>query len=166
MVRKKQNKNDDVIKIIKKKRTLQTIISDPYKNSKPSQVTDVYWIYAENNVVSYPEDTERSGKWLIFVPNDKIDEIWMTIKKATENGLLVKASKVATSKPNPNAPTSKDKVICVYTYDCEDKKDVMRIRDGLRKIGFISKIPYKTDKATLENKYSVKGDTRISTYYE
>jgi hypothetical protein len=80
MVGKKQNNDDDIIKITKKKRRLQTTLSDPYKNNKPSQVTDVYWIYAENNG-AYLDDTERSGKWLIFVPNDKIDEVWMMIKK-------------------------------------------------------------------------------------
>ena len=166
MVKKKQSKTEDDLTKIIKKRIIQTIISDPYKDSKPSQITDVYWIYAKNDVVSYPKDTERSGKWLIFVPTDKIDAVWATIKKATEKGLLGKFSKVATAKPNPNAPTSKDKVICVYTYDYEDEKDVMRIREELRKLGIVSKIPYKTNKATLENKYSVRGNTRISTYYE
>jgi histidyl-tRNA synthetase len=87
-------------------------------------------------------------------------------KKATEEGLLGKYSKVATAIPNLNAPTPKNTVICVYTYDHDDRKDVMRIRDELRKMGFTSKIPYKADKATLENKYSVKRNTRISTYYE
>jgi len=54
----------------------------------------------------------------------------------------------------------------VYTYDSNDREDVMRIRTELRKVGIVSKIPYKTNKATLENKYSIKGDTKISTYYE
>jgi len=42
----------------------------------------------------------------------------------------------------------------------------MRIREELRSLGIVSKISYKTDKATRENQYQIKGSTRISLYYE
>lgn len=58
------------------------------------------------------------------------------------------------------------KVICVYSYAYTDKDDVMRIRQELRKIGIENKIPYKTDKATGQGQYQIKGNSRISVYYE
>ncbi len=92
--------------------------------------------------------------------------MWGKIKKATEEGKLSSSAKVATAKPNPNATNPEIKVICVYTYDWTDEDDVRRIREELRKLGIINKIPYKADEDTLSGKYGVKGNTRISKYYE
>ncbi len=150
---------------IKETRNKQIKLSKPFEDSKPSEITSIYWIWAENDKKHYPDSTERSGKWLIFADINKIDEIWKKVKDATENNLLGCFSKVSTAKPNPNAQDSKSKVICVYTYDYEDKKDVMRIREELRKLGITFKIPYKSDKATLEGQYSVRGHKEISSYY-
>ncbi len=147
-------------------RKFQIAKSEQYANAKPSEVTDIYWIYAHRTKGDYPKSTLNSGKWLVFVNSDNIDDVWKDIKTATESGLLGKASKVATNKPNPNATNSNVKVICVYSYDYTDEQDVMRIRRELRKIGIESKIPYKTDRATQENKYVVKGSKRTSVYYE
>ena len=66
---------------VKKKR-------DSYSDAKPSEVTKEYWIYAERQQGEYPEFAPRSGKWLIFVPEKDIDEVWAKIKKATEEGKL------------------------------------------------------------------------------
>ena len=57
-------------------------------------------------------------------------------------------------------------MICVYTYDADDREDVLRVRQALRDLGFDRPIPYKTDRATLEGRYQVKGHQRISLYYE
>lgn len=149
----------------KKKRKIQVRISKSFQDQNPSKVTEIYWLYAQNKAIQYPEPTEGSGKWLIFSPNDEIDESWVKVKEATEKGLLGGESKVATSKLNPNATSSKNKVICVYTYDWKDEEDVMRVREELRELGFSQKIPYKTDKATLEGRYVVRGHKRISQYY-
>jgi len=53
----------------------------------------------------------------------------------------------------------------VYTYNFEDEEDVMRVREELRRLGFTSKIPYKTDEETRSGRYQVKGDREISEYY-
>jgi hypothetical protein len=135
------------------------------ESNLPSQITNVYWLYAERKVGNYPAATENCGKWLLFSPIAEIDAAWKVIKTATENGVLGSSSKVATAKPNPNATDNDTKVICVYTYDCFDMEDVMRIREELRNLGFRSKIPYKTDKATISQQYQKNGSTRISLYY-
>jgi hypothetical protein len=137
----------------------------PRSPRAPSWIQDEYWVTAaarRNRV----RRTERSGKWLIFVPPGELDAAWAKIKKATEAGLLGDSSKAATALPNPNAADPTAKVICVYTYDSDDREDVLRVRQALRDLGFDRPIPYKTDRATLEGRYQVKGHRQISLYYE
>jgi len=151
---------------IVKVRIRRWIRPDPYTDANPSQVTKVYWISAvRRNGSPYPVPSFKSGKWLIFVPNEQVDAVWSKIKKATEEGLLGDSSKVATSKPNPNAVSADKKVICVYSYDWTDYDDVMRIRAELRNLGINWKISYKSDADTASDKYSVKGDRNIAKYY-
>lgn len=120
---------------------------------KPSKVADGYWIYARRKKGFYPAHTARSGKWLIFVPTSQIDRTWEIVKQATVNGLLGDISKVATALENPHAPDNNTKVICVYTYDYEDKDDVYTIRSKLYELGFAKKLVYKTDQTTKSGKY-------------
>jgi hypothetical protein len=134
--------------------------------SAPSQITDEYWLYAERKRGQYPKANTKSGKWLVFVPVSQVDEVWAKIKHATEDGLLGDSAKVATARPNPNASDPSKKVICVYTYDWTDEEDARRIRDELRTLGIVSKIPYKTDRDTSTGRYARHGFRRISKEYE
>ena len=144
----------------------QAQLASRHSESNPSEVTEVYWIYAIRKTGTYPSATDQSGKWLVFVPVSQIDEVWAKIKVATEEGKLGGASKVSTGLPNPNATEPENKVICVYTYDWTDEEDVTRVREELRKLGVTRKIPYKSDEDTLKGKYRVAGDTKISKRYE
>jgi hypothetical protein len=132
----------------------------------PSQITDEYWLYAVRKRGQYPKATAKSGKWLLFVPVSRVDEVWAKIREATEDGRLGDSAKVATAKPNSNTTDPSKKVICVYTYDWTDEKDVRRIRDELRALGIVSKIPYKMDRDTTAGRYAKRGHQRISKYYE
>ncbi len=105
------------------------------------------WIYARN-LVNDREDGDNGGKWLLFVKPNLRDNLWNLIKDNTEQGNLGCASKISVDAGNGCH------VICVYTYDYKDDKDVRRVRDKLRLLGFEKKIPYKTDEATRNN---VKG---------
>lgn len=135
-------------------------------NRKPFEVSDVYWLYADRKTGHYPRTTPQSGKWLIWVPEKEIDEVWDRIRRATEEGRLGSQSKVATARPSPLAVDPRKRVICVYTYDWTDEKDVRQIREELRKLGITEPIPYKSDADTLAGKYKAKGHKRISKYYE
>lgn len=138
----------------------------PYSDAKPSEVTDVYWVYAKRGEGKYPKLTLRSGKWLVFVDKKDVDEVWAKIKKAVEEGKLGNDAKVATAKPNRLATNPNKRVICVYTYDYTDEQDIRRVREELRHLGINSRIPYKTDEDTLSGKYQITGHTRISKYLE
>ena len=132
----------------------------------PSETYDCYWLgckthpYYENE---YPKDTINGGKWLIFRSKERIDKQWEKIRLGTILGFLGNRAKVSTAKPNPNS-SSKSFVICVYTYDFNDKKDVKRIRKELKNLGIKEVIKYKTNKSTLEGKYANKGFKNISKY--
>jgi len=141
-------------------------MSKPAPEPKPSEETDAFWIYAQGPPGKWPEDTGRDGKWLVFEPTTHVDAVWALIKQATEAGRLGTAAKVATARPHPNATDQRSKVICVYTYDWKDEADVKRVREELRRLGITRKIPYKTDADTMAGRYTVRGHTRISKYYE
>ena len=134
-------------------------------NENPSRVMNVYWLFAERKQGKYPSHSENGGKWLVFVPIAQIDNVWSKIRSAVEEGRLGDLAKVATAKPNPNATDPRTKVICVYTYNWTDIEDVMRIRQELRQLGIIWKIPNKADEDTDSGKYANRGTKRISKYY-
>ena len=85
--------------------------------------------------------------------------------QATEQGKLGSLAKCATAMPNPNATDPNSKVICVYTYDAEDKDDVIRIAWELYQLGVAPIVlNYKQDRETSEGKYVKRGYKRVSRY--
>src|SRR5258706_13268943 len=87
--------------------------------------TQVYgaWLYAACDHLWYPEDTERSGKWLIFLSNEAVDRYWLLVQLSLAMWRLGREAKVTTG-----IKKLRNHVICVYTYDYNDVADVMRIR--------------------------------------
>jgi hypothetical protein len=136
------------------------------RHFRPSEEERAFFIQVHARKVKYPSHAERSGKWLVFVDRRDVDDVWQKIYAALIAGKLGSHAKVSTARPNPNSTNPNKHVICVYTYDSEDRKDVMRIRDSLRELGLVSPIAYKTDVATDEGQYKVRGHRRISKYYE
>ncbi len=127
-------------------------------NASPSTYYDDVWLWARAPRGKIPKERgiPKSGKWMVWISKANVDEIWQRIKKSVEKGELGIAAKVATAKQSQSVH-----LICIYTYDHTDENDVMRVRGKLRELGFTSKMPYKTDEATLQGKYG-KG---VSKYY-
>ena len=120
------------------------------------------WIFAHRIWGYYPAETKRSGKWLIFLSETVIDRYWQKIKEAVEQGLLGETAKTSTVRHGGMPPEVRRKkiergdnryVICVYTYDYQDKDDVMRIRQALRDLGIKYPIHYKADEDTRKGQY-------------
>lgn len=122
------------------------------------------WYYSKNVRLQGVE--KGGGKWLIFANKSEIDYTWAKIKQAVKDGKLGSDAKVSTAKSSRIAMNSDTKVICVYTDDEDDYSDIQRIRKELRKLGITWKIPYKTNKTTIEGRYQVKGHKKISKYFE
>lgn len=125
----------------------------------PSQINDRYWLlhYDESYVFKKPSGDRQSGKWLVFDTPEKIDMLWKTIIVGLDNGVLGPAAKVSTSKTKRGFENQENRVICVYTEDYNDVKDVWRVESQLRNLGVASKITYKLDvdagKYEKDNKY-------------
>ena len=83
-----------------------------------------------------------SGKWLVFVSSDKVDNLWGRIVKSTLAGTIGHSAKV--SPCNKDDPAS-GHVICVYNADYRSIAEVNRVRDGLRRLGVRERIGYKPD---------------------
>jgi uncharacterized protein YprB with RNaseH-like and TPR domain len=139
----------------------------------PSKITNVFWVLTSDlsdsnttkkSAINTSSIKIKSGKWLLYINIEELDLTWQKIKKATEEGLLGTYSKAATKRQNPNAVSENEKVICIYTYDWSDKKDVFRIEKALREIGIYQTLYYKADIDTLNGKYKNKGDSHISKY--
>ncbi len=130
--------------------------TDPATRGKP-------WIWAFRAVGDYPDDTDRSGKWLVFLKADEIDIFWVRVREAVQAGRLGSAAKVATRAIKDSRDGIGKHVVCIYTYDHSDTADVWRIRQVLRDLGVTWRIYYKADEATMNGRYSAPGQ-RVSLY--
>jgi hypothetical protein len=129
----------------------------------PTKTTLMYWIVQDAPGAGSGEmDDEKAGKWLIFLPDDRVDGLWRKVRDATGAGELGVSAKVSTSKPNPESRDER-KVIYVYTRDWADEADVMRVRERLREMGVVDRIGYKRNIETFRGEYSEKG--KKVTYY-
>lgn len=133
---------------------------------QPSTETDVLWLTKRCLAGEHPEIGPNGGKWLIFIDRADVDEWWEKISAAVDGGLLGRVAQVSTARPNPNSADPSKHVVCVYSYDYSDVADVTRIRGALRELGVTWRIAYKTNEATKAGKYKVRGDSRVSQYWE
>jgi hypothetical protein len=131
----------------------------------PSQETEEYWIWAHcQRPSSRAYDAEMVGKWLVFVPVDRIDAAWAKIKAAVEQGRLGETAKVATAKKSPLQVNGAERVICVYTDDWMDEYEVRRVHAELYDLGCAWPMSYMTDEATRNGIYQHTGHTHVGIY--
>lgn len=80
-----------------------------------------------------------TGKWMVFARHNQIDSLWAQIASATHAGRLGFAAKVS---PRNEADSH---VVCVYTRNYTDRRDVYKVRSALRRLGVHWKIAYKPE---------------------
>lgn len=104
------------------------------------------WLYAENNkYLSHKIDTSLTGKWIIHLQKDQVEEQWMKIKQ------LVIDKKLWKAKVSCNNPRFNDFVICIDVHDSYDYSlivDAYRALDEANIIPSGKTIYYKTDEQT------------------
>ncbi len=127
--------------------------AEPFAECRPSGVTTIPWLYIKRKQGKYPATTPKSGKWLLPLRPEKLDEVWPSVKQATEEGKLGQGSMAATAKPYPRTLKSGEKMICVFTYDWTDAEDARRVRQALRDLGITKKLRYKRDEDTRAGRY-------------
>lgn len=90
----------------------------------------------------------KSGKWMLFPPPDKVNEMWTLVANAVANGELGHAAKAAA---DDGSGDNNARLICIYTEDYADKDDVKRVLVKLVELGLVSNwgdgkpIYYKAD---------------------
>ena len=105
-----------------------------------------------------------SGKWLIYIPKNAVDEVWGKLRRAIESGKLPYEAKVSTVKKSPLRQNQKH-VICVYTPNFLFREDVRNCRNILRSIGFQRKLYYKPDIFTYKGMYRIFGSKINHRYF-
>ncbi|GAP89846.1 putative DUF1917-domain-containing protein [Rosellinia necatrix] len=87
------------------------------------------------------------GKWMLFCTVFEVNYVWEIIAKATANNELGIGAKVAAKA---NVDQRKERLICVYTADFSDRKDVVRVARKLKQLGLLKGKPlyYKPDAFT------------------
>lgn len=90
-----------------------------------------------------------NGKWMLFPFSNMVDEIWRKVAKATLEGSLGCAAKVATDDDSGN-----QRLICIYTEDFTNEEDVRRVLSKMQELHLIKGergIYYKCDAYTYLN---------------
>lgn len=72
---------------------------------------------------------------MLFCTLYEINEVWEIIAKATANNELGIGAKVAVKS---SVDRRVERLICVYTADFSDKKDVTRVAERLKKLGLVN----------------------------
>lgn len=70
---------------------------------RPSTYIGDAWLCAHRMHGTYPEETDRCGKWMIQASVDLVDTWWASLKDVTEKGRLGSRVAVETAFPDPLA---------------------------------------------------------------
>ena len=100
------------------------------------------------------------GKWLIRVTPNDVEEIWPKIRNAVLEGKL-ETAKIADTLEGDVF------MVCLYTNDYTDKKEVLRVRQAIHELGIYPKsvLYYKPDCITHLDLYAgVKKGLRMTIY--
>ncbi|KAL2135692.1 hypothetical protein VTI74DRAFT_7373 [Chaetomium olivicolor] len=86
-----------------------------------------------------------TGKWMLFPERGNVNEVWGKVATATADGELGVGAKVET-----RVESGKERLVCVYTRDFRDKKDVVRVLGRMRQLELVRpgerQIYYKSGK--------------------
>jgi len=112
---------------------------------RPSTTEHTLWIFQAAPGAAF-ESTDRTGKWCVYRTGQCIDQAWRTVRALVSNGVLL-AAKVSTRRAVV-VGGHEQHVICIYTADWEDLREVWRAREVLRAAGFSERLGYKRDADT------------------
>lgn len=130
--------NLDLIAMVQRARMLHDA------TARPSDLAAVYWIEAKRIKGGYPAPTAKAGEWRVSLLAATADEAWEQVKALTLAGKLGYKSKVST-RPAAGQADPDQRLLCVRTYDADDRADVERVKSALLAIGFTG-LEYVADK--------------------
>lgn len=98
-----------------------------------------------------------TGKWMVFVKSSEVDDAWSRVAHTV---MCNPAGRFFTAKVSPRTrrlrvlagethtrpeEEEEEHVICAYTRDFTNEKEVMEAREELRQLGFAQTLFYKAD---------------------
>ena len=140
-----QNKDDDtrtdmdLINMVQQARMMFD------SQTKPSDVTAVYWIEVKCQGDDCQKPTARAGQWVLDIDATDADAAWDAIKTATEAGELGYKSKISTASRSGKGATSR--TIAVRTYDSADAADKQQILKALQGLKLGDDWRYEVDQS-------------------
>ncbi|KUJ14853.1 DUF1917-domain-containing protein [Mollisia scopiformis] len=102
-----------------------------------------------------------TGKWMLFCDEAEVNAVWSVVARATADNDLGIAAKVAPD----DGQNRKPRLMCIYTKDFTDMKDVSRVLHKMKDLGLVNNrekpIYYKCDaytylELTSANPYNIK----------
>ena len=72
---------------------------------------------------------------MLFCPPNEVNQVWETVARATANNELGIAAKVAPKSEDEDP--RRDRLICVYTANFQDRVDVSRVLQRLRELKLV-----------------------------
>lgn len=116
---------------------------------------DVSWIYLrQNNSNQITSRKSLCGKWMWFLPAEKLDTSFVAVAASLQNGALGHAAKC----PPPNS-TGYTPII-IFTQDFTNTEDVLRVGLELRRIGAEGRLSYKPDVFTT-SEFGIHGSMEL-----
>ena len=112
--------------------------------ARPSELAAVYWIEAKQTEGDYAAPTAKAGEWRVPLTAETADAVWARVKVMTVEGKLGYKSKIST-RPAAGQVDPDQRMLCVRTYDADDREDVERVETALREIGLVG-LEYVADK--------------------
>ncbi|KAG6364049.1 hypothetical protein INS49_009152 [Diaporthe citri] len=139
-----QKRFDQYKDFVEKNRTKTGRISAKIKEEGKEFTGDVLKLAGQLGVT----EGKASGHWIIWPAPEHCNDVWAKVARATANGELGIAAKIS-----PREEPDRQRLVCVYTRDFNDKDDVARVLNQLKELGLVreeqkKQICYKTDAFT------------------
>ena len=128
---------------VKKYQHIVTIKEDDER--LPMNTHDAYWLFERGNGKSSTD----TGKWMLFCPNDTMNDKWKSIKQMCKDGKI----KCSTGKENPRSSCSKSGIIILYSYHSADEEWITTVGNNSLATLYYHECPYmyyKTDEQTFQ----------------
>lgn len=119
---------------------------------KPSEDNGTFWHFAWAPYSRF-RSSYITGKWMIYVPDNELDEVWSRVKDAVEQEGIAPGAKCSTALVNPRQESHGSKIICVYVDHYKAEEETKEVLTHLRRIGIKGKLKFKRDKETFESVY-------------
>jgi len=153
ITRRAMNSNSNLYYTVTFKENGEKIVEE--SNAIPSKIDSTYsyeqrFLYANNNQNKNRDDVPNFGRWMVFIPSERVDEIWNKVKQA------VFEDKIRSAKVSTANNVGSDHVLSVYAYNSNDFAEVKNIYETLVELDIVArdkKIYYQLEEQENNNQH-------------